>query len=91
MRKSEKLENLLIEHLSTPPLATAVDLEKCIIKSGGGYNCSECGKFCLDKTAAKNHVEALHFPSHGHTCNYCGIHVKTKNALNNHVYRHHKK
>lgn len=67
-----------------------LNLENLISKTGSGYSCNQCGKHCLDRTAARNHVEALHFPSKGHTCPMCGKFMKTKNALNNHVYRHHK-
>jgi len=64
--------------------------EQCIEKFGNGYTCVQCGKFCNDKSAARNHVEALHLPSAGHNCEVCGKFLKTKYALYTHNSRYHK-
>ena len=69
-----------------------LELAKFIIKSvSGGYACQQCGKRCLDKSAARNHVEAKHVTTRGHLCPLCHKFVKTKNGLNNHMYRNHKR
>ena len=67
-----------------------MNLDRYVVRLDCGYNCNLCGKHCLDRTAARNHVEALHFPTKGHNCRLCGKFMKTKNALNNHMYRYHK-
>ena len=70
---------------------SVASLESCIEKSAdGSYTCTVCGKTVRDRSAARNHVEALHIPSQGHNCPDCGRFLKTKNALRNHVWRVHK-
>lgn len=56
-------------------------LEMFIEKTETGYACTVCGKCVRDRSAARNHVEALHVPSQGHNCEICGKFLKTKNAL----------
>ena len=69
-----------------------IELAKFVVKSvAGGYSCHVCGKKCLDKSAARNHVESKHVTTRGHMCPLCHKHVKTKNGLNNHIYRNHKR
>ena len=66
------------------------NLEQYISKTETGYCCELCGKTVRDRTAARNHVEALHIPSQGYHCDLCGKFLKTKNALWIHVSRVHK-
>jgi len=74
-----------------PYLDLETNLESLITKNAAGYTCNVCGKHCQDRSAARNHVEALHVPSSGHNCDLCGKFCKTKNALNVHMYRNHSK
>lgn len=64
-------------------------LERYVEKIDMGYSCTFCGKIVRDRTAARNHVEALHIPSQGHTCLVCGKLMKTKNAYWIHMSRIH--
>jgi len=72
-------------------LETTASLESFIEKSAiaCGYTCSICGKALRDRTAARNHVEAVHIPTQGHNCHVCGKFLKTRNALVIHVSRVH--
>ena len=65
------------------------NLEQYISKTESGYCCALCGKTVRDRTAARNHVEALHIPSQGYHCDHCGKFLKTKNALWIHISRVH--
>ena len=64
--------------------------EQYISKTESGYCCKLCNKTVRDKTAARNHVEALHIPSQGYNCENCEKGFKTKNALWIHVSRAHR-
>ena len=65
-------------------------IDTFIVREDMRYACTICGKTVRDKTAARNHIEALHIPSQGHSCEICGKFVKTKNALWIHMSRSHK-
>ncbi len=66
------------------------NIDNFIEKSGTGYLCRECGKHCQDRSAVRNHLESIHFPSQGHNCDLCGKFLRTKHALYKHKSRYHK-
>ena len=46
------------------------------------YDCTVCGKPCLDLSVARFHLESKHFPNYnGYNCEICSKFCKTKNAL----------
>ena len=62
-------------------------VNKFLVKSGGGYNCSVCEKYCRDKYNGKRHLE-IHFPTKGaYTCNKCNQRFNTKRSMDNHIYK----
>lgn len=73
-----------------PPSDWEANIDNFIVKSGSIYTCSECGKQFQGKSAARNHLESIHFPSQGHNCDLCGKFMKTKHALYTHKSRYHK-
>ena len=60
------------------------------------YMCLKCAEIGAkfshkSRSNARNHVEAVHFPSlFYYSCQLCGQTAKSKNALNIHMTRFHK-
>ena len=65
--------------------------EKGLQKLGpGSIVCLVCGKDSPSYTNAKNHFEAMHFPTAGYNCEWCPKFMKTKHALDCHISRNHR-
>lgn len=71
------------------PDVTEAAVLQMIVKSQGGFSCSECGAFFNKKQNLRTHIESKHIESAGVSCHLCGSVSKTRDSLRKHVRRIH--